>query len=180
MKENDNILKNVDFWLQLSERYFEASTTEEEESLLKRFVTSDYAQSDLFDDNAKEVFQEVMATMSLISVGRTSFLSQDDNSDGTLIPIRDKAEEPKRQNAWRWMAGAAAVLAFAFLLRGVFTSSDSHDIMDVCVAYNNGTVITDKDEVLSMMRDSWTDIDIHASSTEVVESQLKEMFDVLE
>lgn len=180
MSEKNDILFNVDYWLQLSERYFEASTTEEEENLLKRFVASDYARNDAFDDNAKDVFQEVMATMSLISVGRTAYMPQDDSSDSDSIPLRDKAEKGMRHDAWRWVTGAAAVLALAFLLRGVFISSDSNDIRNVCVAYNNGTKITDKDEVLSMMRDSWTDIDIHASSTDVVESQLKEMFDVLE
>ena len=45
--------------------------------------------------------------------------------------------------------------------------------------YDNGVLITDKEKVFSMMRDSWDNIDFQTSSTEVMEIQLKEMFDVL-
>ena len=65
MSKNNDILNDVEFWLSLSERYFEADTSLEEERALKRFVTSPYAHDDTLDSNAKAVFQDVLATMSL-------------------------------------------------------------------------------------------------------------------
>ena len=79
----------------------------------------------------------------------------------------------------KWIAGVAALFVLAFLLRGAFQTVNSNGYQNVCMAYENGVLITDKEQVFTMMRDSWEDIDFQASSTEVMESQLKEMFDVL-
>ena len=189
MNEKNDILKNTDFWLELSERYFEADTTEEEEQALMRFVASGYADDASLDEHAKSVFQEVKATMSyMLVLGERSAQTQKQSESPTskTAPALGKSNS---RSIWRWVASAAAVALLLFIVKTVFlTDNDDSgliannvdNVQDVCIARENGTLITDKNKVLSMMHESWDEIDIHSSCGSEVGSQLKELFEVLE
>ena len=179
MSKNNDILNDVEFWLSLSERYFEADTSIDEERALMRFVTSPYACDDKIEDSAKEVFQEVLATMSLTSMAIDKSGSDSLNDGLEALTVSDKKEKTDYQSILKRVAGCAAVLLLAFIINGIFEADNSNGYLDVCMAYDNGVLITDKEKVFSMMRDSWDNIDFQTSSTEVMEIQLKEMFDVL-
>ncbi len=179
MSKNNDILNDVEFWLSLSERYFEADTSLEEERALKRFVTSPYAHDDTLDSNAKAVFQDVLATMSLTNASPYCYKSLSLNDGVEENSTLEEKVKTNNKTFLKWIAGVAALFVLAFLLRGAFQTVNSNGYQNVCMAYENGVLITDKEQVFTMMRDSWEDIDFQASSTEVMESQLKEMFDVL-
>lgn len=179
MNDHNDILKNTYYWLWLSERYFDAETTEEEEEALMRFVTSDYAEDASLDEQARSVFNEVKATMSLTHA--YGHLHNQTNNRTTLA----KEKTPKRgRTIWRWIAATAAVFAVAFFVKSIFFAERETDGdvegKNICMARENGRIITDKSKVLSMMHDSWEDIDIQASCGEEVGAQLQELFDVLE
>lgn len=179
MIKNNDIINNVEFWLSLSERYFEADTSLEEERALMRFVTSPYAHDDKLDNYAKSVFQDVLATMSLTNASPYSYKSLSINDGVGENPTLEEKVKTNNKTFLKWIAGVAALFLLGFILRGAFQTVNSNGYQNVCMAYDNGVLITDKEEVFSMMRDSWDNIDFQASSTEVMETQLKEMFDVL-
>ena len=179
MNKNNELLNNVEFWLRLSERYFEADTSIEEERALMRFVTSPYAQDDNLEDSAKAVFLEVLATMSLTNMSTEGYESDSLNEEVAELQLIKQKAKTKYRTILKWITGVVAVFVLAFILRGAFQADNSNGYQNVCMAYDKGVLITDKQQVFSMMRDSWDNIDIQASSTEVMENQLKEMFDVL-
>ena len=189
MNEKSDILKNTDFWLELSERYFEADTTEEEEQALMRFVSSRYADDASLDEHARSVFMEVKATMSyMLALGERSAQIHK-QSESALSKTAPTLGHSKTRSIWRWVASAAAVALFLVLVKTVFLSDNDDSglianngdkVQDVCIARENGTLITDESKVLSMMQESWDEIDIHSSCGSEVGSQLKELFEVLE
>ena len=73
------------------------------------------------------------------------------------------------------MAGIAAAAVMVFAMSRWFQTGDD----DIYVASVNGEVITDKEKVLTLMHDSWDNIDFQPSANKV-EQQMTEMFDGLE
>ena len=169
MNNKMDILTNASFWTSLAQRYFDAESTETEELVLKSFVASEASSDPVFDAAALELFTDVRATMSLIAVGKQTHIGE-----RTAVPT------VRRARWWKWaVAGVAAgIIGGTLLILPAYDGGSSNG--NVCMASINGKVITDREEVLSLMHDSWADIDISSDGSEVVESQLKEMFGELE
>ena len=173
MKKNIDILTNTAFWVSLAQRYFDAMTSEEEERVLKCFVASDFSHDKSFGADALELFEDVRATMSIIITGKHTSGQKDERTQEGRTALQGARR-------WKWAAAgvAAAVVGGTFFL--LHTANDTSMEEDICLARVNGKLVTDRDEVISLMHDSWNDIDIQSDGAEVVESQLKEMFNVLE
>lgn len=180
MNRKKRLIVDVDFWLNLSERYFNAETTEEEEEALKRFVVSEQSQAVGIDGRAGNTFEEVRATMSLMSVAKSchshSILSSSEAKNGFSS---NGKRNGGHASVSKWISAVAAVVLLLLVLKATVRTESDADERGVCVAFVNGEKITDKNEVLSMMRDSWNNINISASEGDV-ESQLRDMFSVLE
>ena len=84
-----------------------------------------------------------------------------------------KQTRNKSRKLWPWLA-AACVAGLAWLL---WTSIEG--TQDVCVAYVNGQKITDRNEVLALMQESWDDIEMQETGN-TVEEQLTDLFNTLE
>jgi len=193
MKNKKHILEDVGFWVQLSERYFEADTTQEEERALMRFVTSQYASHDSIDEHSKRVFKEVKATMSyMMALGEHNSHYQTRTVDISSDP-EGMSVIPKRKTMRRWFAATAAVIALFFIMNRIYTSENDNEPIisdtnsditpneyNICLASDNGILITDKSKVISMMQASWREVDIQEGISSEVGEQLKELFDVLE
>lgn len=168
MNDKIEIMTDTAFWTDIAQRYFEAECSEAEEELLKSFVASPFSYDDAFDSSALRLFQDVRATMSLFAAAKKL------NGNGVKrISVSQKGR------IWKWTAVgiAAAVAGVTFIL---LPSSDGTAHDDICRAMVNGRVVTDRDEVISLMRDSWDDIGLHDKDAGVVEAQMKEMFDISE
>ena len=178
MNRDKRLIVDVDFWLNLSERYFNAETTEEEEEALKRFVASEQSKADGIDERARNTFEEVRATMSLMSVAKSchSILSSSEAKNGFSS---NGKRNGYHASVSKWLSAVAAAVLLLLVLKATLRTESDANERGVCVAFVNGEKITDKNEVLSMMRDSWNDINISASEADV-ESQLRDMFSVLE
>lgn len=178
MNREKRLIVDVDFWLNLSERYFNAETTEEEEEALKRFVASEQSKADGIDERAGNTFEEVRATMSLMGVAKSchSILSSSEAKNGFSA---NGKRNGYHASVSKWLSAVAAAVLLLLVLKATLRTESDANERGVCVAFVNGEKITDKNEVLSMMRDSWNDINISASEADV-ESQLRDMFSVLE
>lgn len=111
------------YWLALTNRYFEGLTTEEEESLLRRFLTSEEAQT--------EDFEELSAVMGYLATGKT---------------VHQKKITPLWRNPkmMKWSAAACFLLmtgigGYHLLPRATY------------VAYVDGQRTTNKAEVIAQM-----------------------------
>ena len=143
--------KDKTYWLRLADRYFDAETSDEEERLLKRFLASEAGQDEAFD--------EVRAVMGVFVTGKKRAVKK----TGRVV------------SWWKWTAAAAAVAGFAFFLAKMYAPKHSTEI---CVAYVDGHEITDRKEVLAMMRSSWNNVGY--AETPSVEAQLEDMFSCME
>ncbi len=169
------ITQQASFWIHLTERYFEADLTEYEESILKRFLASDVSSDQGFSKDALSLFVEVRAVMSLTTVGRGATSYNHNMNTISSVPGKKKSGITQMTTKWRWIAGIAASIIIALVIV-LFKNSREDGIYRALV---NGNVITDKEQVLTLMLDSWDDIDIQLSSDEV-ELQMKEMFNGME
>ena len=162
-----DIMTDTAFWANMARRYFEAECSEEEERLLKSFVASPFSDNDVFDGQTRSLFNEVRATMSLFAAAK--------RCQGKAVSQLYKSNKAR---IWGWTATgiAAAVAGVTFLL---MPSSDGNSIHnDVCKAMINGVEVTDRDEVIELMRDSWEDIGLQPDEAGIIESQMKEIFDI--
>lgn len=101
-------------------------------------------------------FDEVRAVMSVFAAGKAVTQKQ-----------------PRSRRLWPWLA-AACVVGLAWLL---WTGIDNSQ--DICVAYVNGQKITNRDEVLALMHESWDDIGLQESGN-TIETQLTDLFNTME
>ena len=151
--EKDDKLRTADKaqWLALRDRYFEVETTDEEERLLRRFAATALAQDD-------PDFADLCAVMSIVAVGKAA---------------SSKRQNEMKRRRMRWVWAAAACVAGLVLVMLAWPSKN------VCVAYVDGVKITDRDEVLALMHDSWEDIALDADAN-TVETQLTDLFNTIE
>ncbi len=153
MKIKDKNMDKQD-WLLLITKYFDAETTAEEELLLKRFLASNEASD--------EEFNEVKAVMGFCLVGKAHYQ-----------PI--KRVSIIFSNQFKIIAAACAFF--------ILFSSVSLWMIDrrenVCIAYINGKKCTDSDLVMQEVQRSLADIEPPESEMFDLEYQLKDIFETI-
>ena len=141
---------DLNYWRQLATRYFEAETTEEEETALRRFAAS---------ESADKGFDDLRAVMGLSAIGRQRY---------------KKKRLLKRLTA----TGVAAMVAVAVTV-GWRMMSPASGADDVCVAYIGGKKITNEKVVLAQMQTSMSDF-ASAIEGQTPEDQLSDFFQGVE
>lgn len=157
--------KDKQYWLRLSERYFEAETTEEEERELRRFA----AQTSDPD------FRDLQAVMGFTAIARSSKGSK--GSKGLKVQQQAplKPLKPLKLNS-HYMGLAASVIVVLGL--SLFFSLSNRQQDTGCVAWVNGEKITDPTEVMALMQNTMHDMNIEGNDP--VEDQLRDMFELLQ
>lgn len=145
-------------------RYFEAETTDEEESRLRRLLCSPKGQDPRFD--------EVRAVLGFLAVGRQIHRQQP-----------NPTEQPARRRPLlrRPLAVAAAIVTICLAGTAVWTAQRTIDAdrnTEVYIAYIGKRKITDKNIVMREMHNSLAAVNA-AESAPTVEEQLEDMFDML-
>lgn len=154
--------KDKQYWLRLSERYFEAETTEEEERELRRFA----AQTSDPD------FRDLQAVMGFTAIARSS-----KGSKGLKVQQQAplKPLKPLKLNS-HYMGLAASVIVVLGL--SLFFSLSNRQQDTGCVAWVNGEKITDPTEVMALMQNTMLEMNIEGNDP--VEDQLRDMFELLQ
>lgn len=153
---------DLSYWEQLTERYFAAETTPDEERELCRFLASPQGQQPQFDD--------VRHVMGYLITARRLHTAPAAQSPAT------PAHAPARRLRWKRLAAAAAValvLVVPPVARYVWQSRN------VCVAYVNGQKITDPQLVMQQARRS-IEIVADTPNRPTMDSQLNDMFSTLD
>ena len=143
--------RTVDEWRKVIGRYFDAQTTDEEESALKRFLVSPEA--------ADREFDEARAVLGFITVGRR------------LCHARRRTVLRRRIAGYSAAASVALVIAFSGW--AIYSSRNQ------CVAYINGVKCTDEDVVMAEMRRSMREMGATASSADIG-AALGDMFETMD
>lgn len=147
-------LYSEDYWQSLIARYFEAETTPDEEVALKQFLASEEGSDSKYD--------EVRAVMGFMAVGKNERISQvrPQSNKFTFIKIS---------------AMAACLITGLFLINQFVRSSLA--TQDICLAYVDGRSITEREEVLQLMKMSMNNIVGDESVEDEMVNQLSNMFD---
>ena len=144
--------KEKQYWLQLSERYFEAETTDEEKRRLRAFAAS----TDDPDFNA------LRATMGYLAVSRRR-MSEVRSAKSLSLTIGR-------------YAGIAASVMFVFGLTWFLIGQ--HTFSEDCIAYVHGQRVDDPIRVIALMQGNLQEMNLDASD-DPVENQLRDMFETL-
>lgn len=147
---------DLNYWKWLTERYFDAETTPEEERELCRFLASSQGQQPQFDD--------VRHVMGYLITGRRRH---------TRAAVPTHAARRLRLTRMAAAAALAALLIVPPVARYVWQSRN------VCVAYVNGKEITDPKQVMQQARHS-IDAVTDTPGRPTIDSQLGDMFSTLE
>ena len=147
-------IKDKQYWLRQTNRYFEAVTSEEEERELKAFAASPQADS--------PEFSELRAAMSFFSVGKAK--------------CRNERKQSKLRIHIRSIAAAAAIVIVS--ITGVWFGVQKFSNRDVYVAYINGKRTTDPETVSRAMKSSIDEV-MSPTGTPKMEQQLDDMFQTL-
>lgn len=137
-------------WLQLIERYFEATITDDEEQQLKQFLASPHSNSPQYD--------EIKAVMGFLSIGKRY------------------NNQPKKRHTiginrvLRWSVAAAVAIGII----GTAAIQLNND-NDICIAYINGKKYTDEAIVLAQMQSTMQQIN-KGIEEHSLEHQLGNMF----
>lgn len=142
--------QNINQWLDLTERYFDGETTDEEERRLRHFLASAEASDARFDG--------IKAVMGFLVVGKR---------------MRQKRlSVAKRQwEGWATITQVAACVAFVLLVGRPFFTSAPTD----CMMLSKGQRITNETVVMTEVETTMSDVFNHASAPNV-EGQLHEIF----
>ena len=161
--KSDKKNRNMEYWLVLSEKYFDALTTGEEEKALAQFLASDAANH--------PAFNEIKAVMGYLSTGKS-------------IAKRNKPAKT------RWTAGrtiqwsvAAASIALTIIIgtkllprpADTETAAESKET-EYYYAYIDGKEYTDEDIVMQHMLTTMNKMSY--TSTGSIEEQMGAMFRV--
>ena len=157
--------KDKQYWMRLSERYFEAETTEEEERELRRFA----AQTSDPD------FRDLQAVMGFTAIARSSKGSKGSKDLKVQQQAPLKPLKPLKLNS-HYMGLAASVIVVLGL--SLFFSLSNRQQDTGCVAWVNGEKITDPTEVMALMQNTMLEMNIEGSDP--VEDQLRDMFELLQ
>ena len=157
MKNKGNT-KNTEYWLALSEKYFDAMTTGEEEKALAQFLASDAACDPTFD--------EIKAVMGYLSTGRS---------------IAKKAKEKKRRTIGKvvqWTSIAACVAIIVVIGTSikqqetqVEAANGNNDVYYACI---DGKEYTNEEFVMEQMLATMNKMS--NTSDYVIEEQMEAMF----
>lgn len=142
-------MKDKQYWLRLAERYFEATTTEAEESELRQFAAT----------TSDPDFDALRAVMGYAAVRR-----------------RNSGQ--RKTLSYRRPMGIAAALLLVIGLSVVATRQTDRQEGD-CVAYVNGVQVTDEGRVFALMSETMSNLHLSSLEADPVESQLEIMFDGL-
>ena len=126
---------NIEYWIALSEKYFDAQTTDEEEKALAQFLASDAANH--------PAFNEIKAVMGYLSTGKS---------------IAKKEKSPKsrilgKTIQWASIAACAAVIAIigtSIMQEETLVEPESKET-EYYYAYIDGKEYTDEDIVMQQM-----------------------------
>ena len=144
------------WWLQLSERYFDATITPDEEKALTQFLATE--ESDIPE------FDEIKAVMGFIAAGRR---------------INGNKKRNRKHRFTRWAAAASiALLAIAgiTLKSGIASHEEEKEIY---LALIDGKEYTDKDFVLHHMHNTMARMS-RSTAGNTIEEQLETMFKLTE
>ena len=137
---------------QLIQRYFDATTTSAEETLLRRELARPEAQAPSAD--------EARAVLGLFAAQRK----------------RHTARRHSRSRIWAAAAGVALLLAAG----GSFVAQRDAATQASYIAYVDGDVITDSQHVLDMMRSDLDDLrDASVSVDDAIAADLEQVFNAI-
>lgn len=142
------------YWLELAERYFEATATEEEEAALRRFLATDEAADGAFD--------EARAVAGFAAAGKSS---------------RRRRTAARRR--FRMAVAAAAAVVLVTVLPGLLSGGGDTAEGEVCVAYVGGVEYTDEAVVLAQARSTMDGMG-RAAEEMSPEAQMREMFRLID
>ena len=153
--KNDKRNREIEYWLALSEKYFDALTTNEEEKALTQFLESDAANS--------PAFNEIKAVMGYLSTGRS---------------ITQKAKSKTRRIGsaiqWASVAACAAIMVAvgtSILKQNTLPATEERDIFYACI---DGKEYTDEELVMQHMLATMNRMS--NTSTGSIEEQMGAMF----
>lgn len=155
--------KSTSYWIGLSEKYFDALTTEDEEKALVKFLTT--------KESERPEFNEIKAVMGYVSVARKREIA--------------KRRGNIKRNSTKWISAAAAIT----LIVGIgislndkkqpveFISPPMGENKEVYLAYLDGKEYTDKEVIISHMHQTMAMIG-NTTKGNAVEEQLGAMFSI--
>ncbi len=149
--KNEKKNKDMEYWLAMSERYFDAQATDEEEKELLHFLASNAAKD--------PAFNEIKAVMGYLHTGRSVARKEKSLNRRTI----DKAIQ------WASIAACAAAIAI------IGTSIGQHytESEEIYYAYIDGEEYTDEEFVMQNMLATMNKMS--NTSDNIVEEQLGAM-----
>lgn len=159
MKNRTTYKNNIEYWLALREKYFDAQTTDEEEKALTRFLASNAANNPVFND--------IKVVMGYFSTGKS-------------ITEKKKAKNHDKQHrfgsAIQWASIAACTVAIAVIGTYIWEQDTLATLggNDIYYAYIDGKEYTDEEFVMQHMLTTMNKMS--SASNNVIEEQLGAMF----
>ena len=150
--KNDRENREMEYWLALCEKYFDALTTNEEEKALLHFLASDAA--------GHPAFNEIKAVMGYLSTGKN-------------ITKKKKMHTVGKAMQWASMAACIAVTAVigtSIYRQGTLPATGNRDIFYACI---DGKEYTDEEFVMQHMLATMNKMS--SISTGTIEEQLGAM-----
>ena len=150
--KNDRENREMEYWLALCEKYFDALTTNEEEKALLHFLASDAA--------GHPAFNEIKAVMGYLSTGKS-------------ITKKKKMHTVGKAMQWASMAACIAVTAVigtSIYRQGTLPATGNRDIFYACI---DGKEYTDEEFVMQHMLATMNKMS--STSTGTIEEQLGAM-----
>lgn len=149
------------YWLQLCEKYFEATTSNEEELALKRFLSTE-------ESNVPE-FNEIKAVIGYTETARQ------------VLSTRKRGKKRTTHLA-RYTSIAAAIALVATIgitammqKQTTVENADTESCKDIYIAYIDGVCYTDKDIVIEQMQQAMSKVNCKATDN-CIESEMQAMF----
>ena len=150
--KNDRENREMEYWLALCEKYFDALTTNEEEKALLHFLASDAANH--------PAFNEIKAVMGYLSTGKS-------------ITKKKKMHTVGKAMQWASMAACIAVTAVigtSIYRQGTLPTTGNREIFYACI---DGKEYTDEEFVMQHMLATMNKMS--STSTGTIEEQLGAM-----
>ena len=144
---------DVEYWLALSEKYFDALTTIEEEKTLAQFLASEAAND--------PAFNEIKVVMGYLSTGKS-------------ITKKKKMHTVGKAMQWASMAACIAVTAVigtSIYRQGTLPATGNREIFYACI---DGKEYTDEEFVMQHMLATMNRMS--SSGDNVIEQQMGAMF----